>query len=48
MQCQAQHPVREEVPQDALCGRRTGCKVWQQSDDGVLRCVLASVSGMCL
>lgn len=48
MQCEAQHPVREEVSQDALCGRRTGCEVWQQSNDGVLWRVLASIPGMCL
>lgn len=48
MQCEAQHPVREEVSQYALCSGRTSFKVWQQCNDGVLRCMLASISGMCL
>lgn len=48
MQCEAQHPIREEVSQDALCGRRTGCEVWKQGNDGVWRRVLASISRLCL
>jgi len=46
MQHQAQHPVREEVSQDALRRRRTAFKVRQQCNDGVLRCVPVSVSGI--
>lgn len=48
MQCEAHHPVRQEVPQDALCGCRTAGEVRQQSDDWVLRRVHASISGMSL
>lgn len=46
MQCKPECPVREKVSQDALCGRRTVSKVWEQSDDGVWRPVFASISGL--
>lgn len=46
MQSKAQYPVWEEVTQDALSGWRAGLKMWQQGEDGVLRCVHEAVFGI--
>lgn len=47
VQCNAQHPVGQEVPQDALRGRGASCEKWKQSKNGVLWRVLAPIFGLC-